>query len=224
MSNQAGEQGGRGTARKDTRGIVTQEQTAGLEFTGTLKNVQMVAPKQKQDGYGQYSTQRLEGGALVLTLEVPRPALPARPTPPYPLNRYVGYGGSSPLPEPKGNEPPDPDEVEQEDNESDEAFEKRWQKAQKAHDKWESENRAYSEFKVAAEDYQHALELYEQAMASNGPTFAAWMHLAGVGAVLQGMPVSINLSPDNSALEKYLPGFSPALALAAPAGESEAAG
>lgn|GEM_PF-3549335 len=209
----------RGGDGKDSRGM-EQKAAVGLEFTGMLKNVQMVAPKQKDD----YRGQRLEGGSLVLTLEVPRPALPSTPTPKYPLNRYVGFGGHSPVPEPKGERPTDPDELEKKDGEAEDAFEKRWNKAQKAYDKWESENRPYDEYRVAAEDYQHEMELYERAMQGEGPKFAAWMHLAGVGAVLQGMPVSINLSPDSTALEKYLPGFSPAMALAAPDESAEAAG
>lgn len=214
QQERAGEHAGR--VAGGTRGIVSQQQTAGLEFTGTLKNVQMVAPKEKND----YMGQRLEGGSLVITLEVPRPALPSAPKPDYRLARYKPFGGHMEPPAAPGSEPANPDELEQKDGEAEEAFQKRVEKASKAWDKWEAANRAFEDYTEAAEEHLAEVAEYERKVEGIGGTFAAWMHLAGVGAVLQGMPVSISLSPDNSTLEKYLPGFSPALALSAPPAEA----
>jgi len=179
-----------------------------FEFRGRLVTVDSKAPKEKSDWQGT----RLEGGALVITVEVPRPKLPEAPKKNYPLTLKRP---ADPGPEPVFTTPA------QDAGESAADFKKRTKEASAAHAEqlqaWQRARGKVDEWEAALVKHNSLVEKHRQASERVAGEFAAYAQMAGVGALIQGLPVRLALTPDASAMRTYLPGFSPAGLLSAPA-------
>ena len=176
-----------------------------LQFGGSIVKLETRAPKVvKPASWEKKKTPQIEGGSVLLTIEVPRPEPPEAPTKPY-IARPK---------EPLGAMPAKP-ELTQTEGETKSAFAARKKEAERNHTHdvsvWRRREQQHAEW----ERYDQAMKRHREASARMGQQLAAYAQLAGVGHLLQAVPLEISMRPDGNALRRFLPGFSPAMALLA---------
>ena len=195
-AERVGEQAGRGVRREDSRGMAKNA----LSLSGKLKKVTSSAPKEVSAGWGVDAGTKLVGGALQVTIEVPRPELGSPPSRP---NYHV-------TPQDPGDEPVF-QEPAKEESESAKDHRARVAKAKKDHEadrwKWESAKRNFVQFESSMAEYDKKLAAYEQEKARAQEAIADYMNLAALGTMLQGLPIAMTLRPDVKTTRKLLPGF-----------------
>lgn len=207
-------------AKKPGRGAAAPKAARGkvppIKFSGTLQQVKVHASKIKESssgfGMSSRSSQEMTGGSIELTIVVERPKLPKAPEPPRLKGDYEYRRPEDPGDEPEWEEPI------REEDETDAAWKKRQTSDAKLksahHDRWVRANDAWQKYQdaVAERDAVHAanMDRYERRAQLIGSQFAGFAQLAGVGAVLQGLPFSFSMQPSSAAVSKFLPGFEPA--------------
>ena len=183
-----------------------------FDFRGRMVTVDSKAPKEKSDYSGR---KWMEGGALMLLVEVPRPQLPEPPKKQYPL--------TTKRPD-VWTEPAAFVEPAKKDGESDAAFKKRRDEDRKAHGQrvssWKNASSQAVAWDEALAKHNAAVAKHQREIERVAAEFQQYAQMAGVGALIQGLPVRLTLTPDPTAMGKYLPGFSPVALLGAgsPAG------
>lgn len=182
-----------------------------LRFAGTLTSVQTKPPlTHRVTAWGQRGPDRLEGGSILLTVEIPRPELPTPPEKPQLLRNAPPAPPATPRPEAFVKPPQDAKETRAAyrsrvagRRRQFEVLEQRWQE----HDRL-LERRAAVEV-----EYETNLRAYQERLEALGTRFESYARLAGIGAVLNGLEIDVTLRPRQTEINRHLPGFSPTIAL-----------
>ena len=209
---------------------VEEAPEARLSFAAVLESVQVQPAKQKKDYSGRVE---VSGGAIRVLATIERPKGPPKPfhmpdeavqsdeatevienwTSEDWTNEALVLAAAFEAAKAEQEAQGDFEEPVQGEDEEDEAFESRYSKTESA---WTRKKKALSNKCWQAERnrdsvkrYAEQLREHEEGMATIPGQLQAFGALAGMGALLQGAKVQIDLTPDQESVEQLLPGFHP---------------
>lgn len=186
-----------------------------MRFTATVQNATTQAAKlvTVKDWNNPNAPPTLQGGAILLTLSIPRPAIPAPPVIPNALRydkRQKPGRAPAAFVEPAAKKDEDAAAHKKRISEERKAYNQRVKSHEAASKQYDASTAARA---AAQETYDAQLAAHARRAAVIGQHFNAYAQLAGAGSLLTGLPVSVSLTPDARAIGRYLPGFVPAALL-----------